>query len=99
MHVVRHDTPRDQPVSLIVKMNKRGLDKVCRARIAKYTRSVTGILVTIDHSAKLSHARVARRHVPGYLKLDLPSFEHIQRECIGQAERDGLDDTWCIEVR
>jgi len=91
MHVIRHDTPCDEPVALPVEEQQCVLDDACCTWISKDTRSVAGIFIAIDLAAELDHSWIVRGGVAVDDELAPPFVDYVLRECVGESKRDGLN--------
>ena len=90
VNVVGHDAESDEIIAFAIEM-AQGVDyDFCYARIAKETRTVPGIFVSIDPRAQFDAFRRVRGASLVDGKLPFPTGEHVGGQGIKQSERNGL---------
>ena len=109
MHMIGHDAPGTQLITLPVEVKKRGLDQSrdlsipqptlssdlvelrLNQRLIEFTQfrpNLLQICTTVPRSSLiLQKLQAAQQHFPSASKL----IQHGLRQCVGEAERDGID--------
>ena len=91
--MIRHDHPRDQPVSFAVPSEKCILYEICYERISQPAFAVVLIEIILNPTTQISIIDLV------VFQLGLPLLKHLFWNRIGEAKGDELGKTILIKVR
>ncbi len=94
MHMIRHDAPDQQPVTLTVELQQGFLHDCCQARMAQGAASHPGIQPLLSAFAALNGLPVERESG----ELHFQPVKDFPGQGIGQTESDKLEDCGGIQV-
>ena len=94
MHMVRHDAPRDESITLAVEVLQCVAHLLRQFRVAQGAAAHAGIEPLFDFLASVSGALIFGK----LQQLLFEKREFFLWEAVGEAEGDGLEEFFCVAV-